>query len=160
MGQSLLLWMFFSIARQFATITLLLLSFFLSGTLHNTHSDQSMPICQFVCLFSYYLWQQCLNCVQFVANFELLVLRQTFVLIFLLIIFVSQNLIFLFFFTVIQQPYSVQVYGEYAIAGNTGHMKCQIPAFVRDYVKVTAWLKGDAIVATSLSPKGMFNFLS
>ena len=55
----------------------------------------------------------------------------------------------------IQQPYSVQVYGEYAIAGNTGHMKCQIPAFVRDYVKVTAWLKGDAIVATSLSPKGM-----
>lgn len=33
-------------------------------------------------------------------------------------------------------------------------MKCQIPAFVRDYVKVTAWLKGDAIVATSLSSKG------
>ena len=46
------------------------------------------------------------------------------------------------------------MYGEYAIAGNTGHMKCQIPAFVRDYVKVTAWMKGDTIVATSLSPKG------
>lgn len=81
----------------------------------------------------------------------------------LLSVMFSLNLILfflIFFFAVIQQPYSVQVYGEYAIAGNTGHMKCQIPAFVRDYVKVTAWLKGDAIVATSLSPKGMlFCFL-
>ena len=59
----------------------------------------------------------------------------------------------------IQQPYQVQVYGEYAIAGNTGQIKCQIPAFVREYVTVTAWLKGDAVVATILSPQGKFHTL-
>ncbi len=55
----------------------------------------------------------------------------------------------------IPQPYNVQVYGEYAIKGNTGHLKCQIPAFVREYVHVIAWLKEDTILATHLSPKGM-----
>ncbi|XP_027200457.2 cell adhesion molecule Dscam1-like isoform X1 [Dermatophagoides pteronyssinus] len=54
---------------------------------------------------------------------------------------------------VIPQPYNVQVYGEYAIKGNTGHLKCQIPAFVREYVHVIAWLKEDTILATHLSPK-------
>ncbi|KAH7639492.1 hypothetical protein HUG17_3525 [Dermatophagoides farinae] len=57
---------------------------------------------------------------------------------------------------VIPQPYSAQVYGEYAIVGNTGHLKCQIPAFVREHVRVNAWLKGDTILATHspiFSPK-------
>ncbi|OTF74711.1 hypothetical protein BLA29_006677, partial [Euroglyphus maynei] len=55
---------------------------------------------------------------------------------------------------VIPQPYSIQVYGEYAIIGNTGHLKCQIPAFIKEYVHVTAWFKDETILATNLSPKG------
>lgn len=64
------------------------------------------------------------------------------------------NYLFDWLFSVIKQPYNVQVYGEYAIAGNTGHLKCQIPAFVREYVYVTAWLKGDTILATDRTSKG------
>lgn len=69
------------------------------------------------------------------------------------------NYLFDLWFSVIKQPYNVQVYGEYAIAGNTGHLKCQIPAFVREYVYVTAWLKGDTILATDRTSKGEHSHL-
>ncbi len=52
------------------------------------------------------------------------------------------------------QTYKVQVYDEFVITGNTGVMRCQVPTFVREYVKVIAWIKEEKVIATLMSPKG------
>ncbi|KAG1677276.1 Down syndrome cell adhesion molecule-like protein Dscam2 [Nymphon striatum] len=46
---------------------------------------------------------------------------------------------------VVDQQYSIQVYDEYVIEGNTAVFKCIIPSYIRDYVRVTAWIKDDRI---------------
>jgi hypothetical protein len=51
---------------------------------------------------------------------------------FLMIIFFSQ--------TVVNQYYEAEVVSEYVIRGNTAVLKCNIPSFVSDFVKVEAWL--------------------
>ncbi|KAG1652221.1 Down syndrome cell adhesion molecule-like protein Dscam2 [Nymphon striatum] len=42
-----------------------------------------------------------------------------------------------------------QVYDEYVIEGNTAVLKCIIPSYIKDYVKVTAWIKDDKIEITN-----------
>ncbi|CAM1302677.1 Uncharacterised protein r2_g1267 [Pycnogonum litorale] len=44
---------------------------------------------------------------------------------------------------VVSHVYSAQVYDEYVIEGNTAVVKCHIPTFVSDYIKVTAWFRQD-----------------
>ncbi|XP_018349045.1 PREDICTED: Down syndrome cell adhesion molecule-like protein Dscam2 isoform X4 [Trachymyrmex septentrionalis] len=45
---------------------------------------------------------------------------------------------------VVRQKYEVQVRDAYVLAGNTGVLRCEIPAFVKEYVAVTSWLKDSA----------------
>ncbi|XP_066972085.1 cell adhesion molecule Dscam1 [Macrobrachium rosenbergii] len=47
---------------------------------------------------------------------------------------------------VVRQDYEVQVYDEYVISGNTAVLSCRIPPYVREYVKVVAWVQDDAYV--------------
>lgn len=49
-----------------------------------------------------------------------------------------------FSFPVVRQKYEVQVRDAYVLAGNTGVLRCEIPAFVKEYVAVTSWLKDSA----------------
>ncbi|XP_069185985.1 cell adhesion molecule Dscam1 isoform X2 [Procambarus clarkii] len=44
---------------------------------------------------------------------------------------------------VVRQYYEVQVYDEFVISGNTAVIKCHVPSFVRDYVSVTSWVRGN-----------------
>ncbi|XP_069938509.1 cell adhesion molecule Dscam2-like [Cherax quadricarinatus] len=47
---------------------------------------------------------------------------------------------------VVRQSYEVQVYDEYVISGNTAVLNCRIPPYVKEYVKVVAWVQDDAYV--------------
>lgn len=41
------------------------------------------------------------------------------------------------------QYYEAEVVSEYVIRGNTAVLKCNIPSFVADFVKVEAWVDSD-----------------
>ncbi|KAH9398267.1 hypothetical protein TYRP_019278, partial [Tyrophagus putrescentiae] len=45
----------------------------------------------------------------------------------------------------VKQPFEVQVYDDFAIKGNTGILRCHIPSFVREHVRVTNWLTYDDV---------------
>ncbi|XP_011345914.1 Down syndrome cell adhesion molecule-like protein Dscam2 isoform X3 [Ooceraea biroi] len=45
---------------------------------------------------------------------------------------------------VVRQKYEVQVRDTYVLAGNTAVLKCEIPAFVKEYVAVTSWFQDSA----------------
>ncbi|XP_050698368.1 cell adhesion molecule Dscam2-like isoform X2 [Eriocheir sinensis] len=47
---------------------------------------------------------------------------------------------------VVRQDYEVQVYDEYVISGNTAVLRCRIPTYVQEYVKVVAWVQDDTYV--------------
>lgn len=44
---------------------------------------------------------------------------------------------------VVNQYYEAEVVSEYVIKGNTAVLKCNIPSFVADFVKVEAWIGSD-----------------
>lgn len=44
----------------------------------------------------------------------------------------------------VNQYYEAEVVSEYVIKGNTAVLKCNIPSFVTDFVKVEAWVASDA----------------
>lgn len=44
---------------------------------------------------------------------------------------------------VVTQYYEAEVVSEYVIRGNTAVLKCNIPSFVADFVKVEAWVDSD-----------------
>lgn len=46
-------------------------------------------------------------------------------------------------FTVVNQYYEAEVVSEYVIRGNTAVLKCNIPSFVADFVRVEAWVGSD-----------------
>lgn len=48
-----------------------------------------------------------------------------------------------FTFTVVNQYYEAEVVSEYVIRGNTAVLKCNIPSFVADFVRVEAWVGSD-----------------
>ena len=43
-----------------------------------------------------------------------------------------------------RQKYEVQVRDAYVLTGNTGVLRCEIPAFVKEYVSVTSWVQDSA----------------
>ncbi|XP_047364964.1 Down syndrome cell adhesion molecule-like protein Dscam2 isoform X2 [Vespa velutina] len=45
---------------------------------------------------------------------------------------------------VVRQKYEVQVRDAYVLVGNTGVLRCEIPSFAKDYVKVTSWVQDSA----------------
>lgn len=46
-------------------------------------------------------------------------------------------------FAVVTQYYESEVVSEYVIRGNAAVLKCNIPSFVSDFVKVEAWIDTD-----------------
>lgn len=46
-------------------------------------------------------------------------------------------------FTVVNQYYEAEVVSEYVIRGNTAVLKCNIPSFVADFVRVETWVGSD-----------------
>lgn len=46
-------------------------------------------------------------------------------------------------FAVVTQYYEAEVVSEYVIRGNTAVLKCNIPSFVADFVKVKAWVNSE-----------------
>ena len=47
------------------------------------------------------------------------------------------------FIAVVTQYYEAEVVSEYVIRGNTAVLKCNIPSFVADFVKVEAWVNSE-----------------
>jgi hypothetical protein len=47
---------------------------------------------------------------------------------------------------VVTQYYEAEVVSEYVIRGNTAVLKCTIPSFVADFVRVEAWVGSDESV--------------
>lgn len=45
--------------------------------------------------------------------------------------------------TVVNHYYEAEVVSEYVIKGNTAVLKCNIPSFVADFVRVEAWIGSD-----------------
>uniref|UniRef100_A0ABD2XLN9 Down syndrome cell adhesion molecule-like protein Dscam2 n=1 Tax=Trichogramma kaykai TaxID=54128 RepID=A0ABD2XLN9_9HYME len=45
---------------------------------------------------------------------------------------------------VVRQKYEVLVRDAYVLSGNTGVLRCEIPAFVKEYVSVTSWVQDSA----------------
>lgn len=43
----------------------------------------------------------------------------------------------------VNQYYEAEVVSEYVIRGNTAVLKCNIPSFVADFVRVEAWVGSD-----------------
>ncbi|KAG1675437.1 Down syndrome cell adhesion molecule-like protein Dscam2 [Nymphon striatum] len=43
----------------------------------------------------------------------------------------------------VDQHYSIQVYDEYVIEGNTAVLKCHVPSYIKDFVEVNAWIRND-----------------
>lgn len=41
---------------------------------------------------------------------------------------------------VVNQPYGANILMEYVIKGNSAILKCSIPSFVADFVRVEAWI--------------------
>lgn len=46
-------------------------------------------------------------------------------------------------FAVVNQYYEAEVVSEYVIKGNTAVLKCTIPSFVADFLRVEAWVASD-----------------
>jgi len=46
----------------------------------------------------------------------------------------------------------------YVLAGNTGVLRCEIPAFVKEYVAVTSWLKDSAFNIYPSAESGECNY--
>lgn len=40
----------------------------------------------------------------------------------------------------VNQPYGADILMEYVIKGNSAVLKCSIPSFVADFVRVEAWI--------------------
>lgn len=56
---------------------------------------------------------------------------------------------------VVQSGYLVEVNNEHVMLGNAGLLKCTIPSFVTDFVRVAAWTiydSNDGNILTSLDP--------
>lgn len=51
-------------------------------------------------------------------------------------------------FSVVNQFYEAEILTEYVIRGNAAVLKCSIPSFVADFVKVEAWLDDKGTVIT------------
>lgn len=47
----------------------------------------------------------------------------------------------------------MEVNNEHVIKGNSVTMRCNIPAFVADYVNVASWLDGDGLSYTATGTK-------
>lgn len=45
--------------------------------------------------------------------------------------------------TVVNHYYEAEVVSEYVIKGNTAVLKCNIPSFVADFVRVEGWIASD-----------------
>lgn len=52
----------------------------------------------------------------------------------------TEKIIFHNITLVVNQYYEAEVVSEYVIRGNTAVLKCNIPSFVADFVKVEAWV--------------------
>jgi len=48
--------------------------------------------------------------------------------------------------SVVNQYYEAEVVSEYVIRGNTAVLKCNIPSFVADFVKVESWVGSEGTV--------------
>ncbi|KFM75223.1 Down syndrome cell adhesion molecule, partial [Stegodyphus mimosarum] len=54
---------------------------------------------------------------------------------------------------VVQRRYKVLVYDEFVVRGNTAVLRCQVPAFVHDYITYM-WKRGDGASITSTASRG------
>uniref|UniRef100_T1JAD1 Down syndrome cell adhesion molecule-like protein Dscam2 n=1 Tax=Strigamia maritima TaxID=126957 RepID=T1JAD1_STRMM len=62
---------------------------------------------------------------------------------------------------VVLQIYEVQVYNEFVIRGNTAVLKCHIPSFVTDYVKVVSWVRDTTFnVLSEVETGGRYSIMS
>lgn len=63
------------------------------------------------------------------------------------------------FYAVVNQYYEAEVVSEYVIRGNTAVLKCNIPSFVADFVKVEAWVASDATEFLPADDFGIYCFI-
>lgn len=59
----------------------------------------------------------------------------------------------------VSQYYEAEVVSEYVIRGNTAVLKCNIPSFVADFVKVEAWVGSDSSEYLHTNDSGISHFL-
>lgn len=65
---------------------------------------------------------------------------------------------FIFYLTVVRQPYDIRVEGNDVFLGNVAFLRCFIPEHVRKYVTVTSWFRGDEELLAELAYMGKFNY--
>lgn len=62
-------------------------------------------------------------------------------------------------FSVVNQFYEAEILTEYVIRGNAAVLKCSIPSFVADFVKVEAWIDEEGTVITYSEDLGNHGFI-
>lgn len=62
-------------------------------------------------------------------------------------------------FPVVNQFYEAEILTEYVIRGNAAVLKCSIPSFVADFVKVEAWIDEEGTVITYSEDLGNHGFI-
>lgn len=58
------------------------------------------------------------------------------------------------FLSVINQHYQPEILTEYVIRGNSGILKCSIPSFVSDFVRVESWIDEEGTELSSSEDYG------
>lgn len=86
----------------------------------------------------------------------LLVMRKT--VCDILINYNVQTIIYLI--SVVNQLYEAEILTEYVIRGNAAVLKCSIPSFVADFVKVESWIDEEGTVITHSDDLGTITITS
>lgn len=58
------------------------------------------------------------------------------------------------FVTVVRKPYDIHVEGKDVFIGNVAFLRCFIPEYVREFVVVTSWYRGEEILLPELADVG------
>lgn len=58
------------------------------------------------------------------------------------------------FVTVVLQKFTANVYDVYVIRGNAALLRCHVPPVVKDYVRVTSWVRDDGVTVGNLGSTG------
>jgi hypothetical protein len=59
----------------------------------------------------------------------------------------------------VNQFYEAEIMTEYVIKGNAAVLKCSIPSFVADFVKVESWIDDTGNVMTISDDLGIYSVL-
>lgn len=66
-------------------------------------------------------------------------------------IFINVFFFFFFSFLVLNEKYSLQVYDEFVLSGNTAVLRCNIPNSAKHFLEVVSWIEDSNHVISALN---------